>query len=75
MKYKTLNDKTVEGNDHREVATALWQLMMSPESTLSEWMLGSARRAKEWNGSVIRTSSPEEHVEDLITAGFLTHLA
>ncbi len=75
MKYKTLNDKIVEGNSHREVAEALWQLMMTPEPTLEEWMAGSARRAKEWDGSQIRTSSPEEHVEDLISAGFLTCLA
>ena len=35
-------------------------------------MAGSARRAAMYDGSVIRTSSPEAHVEDLIRAGFLS---
>jgi hypothetical protein len=35
-------------------------------------MIGSAQRAKNWNGAIIRTSSPEEHVQDLIDAGVLT---
>ncbi len=71
MKYKTLNDKIVSGQSHREVAEALWQLMLVPEPTLEEWMEGSARRAHEWNGATIRTTTPEDHVEDLIAAGFL----
>ena len=74
MKFKTPNDKIVEGQSHREVAEALWRLMMVPEPTLEEWMVGSARRAKEWDGAVIRTTSPEDHVEDLISSGFLTRL-
>ena len=35
-------------------------------------MAGSARRAAIYDGSVIRTCSPEAHVEDLIRAGFVT---
>ena len=34
-------------------------------------MRGSAKRAAMYDGSVIRTCSPEAHVEDLIRAGFL----
>lgn len=75
MKFRAPNDIIVEGDSHREVAEALWHLMMVPEPTLEEWMVGSARRAKEWDGSLIRTTSPEEHVEDLIAAGFLTRLS
>ena len=37
-------------------------------------MRGSAKRAAMWDGSVIRTCSPEAHVEDLIAAGFLTRI-
>lgn len=74
MKFKAPNDIIVEGQNHREVAEALWNLIMVPEPTLEEWMVNSARRAKEWDGSIVRTSSPEEHVEDLIRAGFLVRL-
>ena len=74
MKFKAPNDIIVEGQSHREVAEALWKLMMVPEPTLEEWMAGSARRAMDWDGSVVRTTSPEDHVEDLIAAGFLTRL-
>jgi len=41
---------------------------------LEEWMQGSARRARDWNGAIIRTSSAEDHVRDLIEAGILTPL-
>lgn len=75
MKFKAPNDIIVEGQNHREVAEALWQLMMVPEPTLKEWMAGSARRALEWDGSVVRTTSPEEHIEDLIASGFLSRLS
>jgi len=75
MKFRAPNDIIVEGQSYREVAEALWKLMMVPEPTLEEWMVGSARRAREWDGSVVRTTSPEEHIEDLITSGFLTRLS
>jgi hypothetical protein len=74
LRYKTLNDKTLEADSLRGIAEALWSLMLVREPTLEEWMIGSAKRAKMWNGSVIRTSSPEEHVRDLVEAGLLTPL-
>jgi hypothetical protein len=55
----------------RELAEALWREMLVPEPTLEAWMENSARRAKEWNGAAIRTSSPEDHVADLIAAGLV----
>lgn len=70
-RYVTLNGKTLEAESLRGIAEALWQEMLVPEPTLEAWMLGSARRAKDWNGAVIRTGSPEEHVRDLIAAGLL----
>lgn len=75
MKYKTLNDKILEADSLRDLAEQLWQMMMVPEPTLEEWMLNSARRALEWNGAVIRTGSPEDHVEDLIEVGLLSRLS
>lgn len=71
-RYITLNGETLEAPSLQGIAEALWQMKLVPEPTLEEWMLGSAIRAKNWNGAVIRTSSPEEHVQDLIEAGFLS---
>jgi hypothetical protein len=72
LRYKTPDGKLLEAGSLRRLAEALWQEMMIPEPTLEAWMRGSAQRAKNWNGAIIRTSSPEEHVQDLIEAGILT---
>lgn len=74
MKYKTLNDKVVEGETLRDIAEALRHMVFVPDASIEEWMTGSAKRAREWDGSVIRTTSPEDHVRDLIEAGFLKPL-
>lgn len=74
MHFKTLNGKTFEADSLEGAAEYLWKMMFSPESTLEAWMQGSAQRAKAWNGSVIRTSSADAHVEDLIAAGLLEQL-
>lgn len=71
MHFKTLNGKTFEAKTLKDAAECLWKMMFTPEPTLEAWMQGSAQRAKAWNGSAIRTSSAEEHVEDLIAAGIL----
>lgn len=71
-RYTTLNGKTLEAESLRGIAEALWHMKLVPEPTLEEWMLGSAERAKMWNGAIVRTSSPEEHVLDLVAAGLLT---
>ena len=73
-RYQTLDGKTLEAESLLGIAEALRGLMLVPPATLEEWMLGSARRAKDWNGSVIRTGSAEEHVRDLLEAGLLTPL-
>ncbi len=72
MKYQTQDGKLLEAESLRQLAEALWQSKFDPEPTLEEWMAGSARRAAIYDGSVIRTCSPEAHVEDLIRAGFVT---
>lgn len=72
MQYRTQDGELLEAESLRQLAEILWQSKFDPEPTLEEWMAGSARRAAMYNGSVIRTCSPEAHVEDLIRAGFIT---
>ncbi len=36
-----------------------------------EWMLGSAKRTKDWSGVDVSTASVEEHVQGLVDAGLL----
>ena len=74
MEFITLNGKTLKAENFQGAAIALWQMMLVPEPTLEEWMAGSAKRALEWDGSIIRTSSPQEHIQDLITAGLLVQV-
>lgn len=75
MKYQTQDGKLLEAESLRQLAEALWQSKFDPEPTLEEWMAGSARRAAIYDGSVIRTCSPEAHVEDLIRAGYVTSVS
>ena len=74
MKFRTQDGEVLEAESLRQLAEILWQTKFIPEPTLEEWMRGSAKRAAMWDGSVIRTCSPEAHVEDLIVAGFLTRI-
>lgn len=71
MRYETMDGMVIEADTLAQVAEALWNSMIMPDDSLDEWMVNSAKRAAMWNGSVIRTASPEAHVEDLISAGFL----
>ena len=75
MKYKvTDTGEVLEAEDLRHLAEALWQTKWDPEPTIEEWMAESARRCAMWDNSVIRTVSPEAHVEDLLACGFLERL-
>lgn len=74
MKYRAMDGYELEAESLQQVAEKLWQSMLNPDATLEEWMAGSARRAAIYNGSVISTASVEEHVRDLIRAGFVTPL-
>ena len=74
MKFRTQDGEVLEAESLRQLAEILWQTKFIPEPTLEEWMRGSAKRAAMWDGSVIRTCSPEAHVEVLITTGFLTRI-
>lgn len=72
MQYRTQDGELLEAESLRQLAEILWRSKFDPEPTLEEWMAGSAWRAAMYNGSVIRTCSPEAHVEDLIRVGFIT---
>lgn len=72
MKYRTECGEVVEADSLRQLAEKLWQTKWLPEASLEDWMRESARRCAIYDGSVVRTSSPEEHVEDLIKIGVLT---
>lgn len=74
MKFRTQDGEVLEAESLRQLAELLWQTKFIPEPTLEDWMRGSAKRAAMWDGSVIRTCSPEAHVEDLISVGFLTRI-
>lgn len=74
MKFRTLDGEVLEAENFRHLAEQLWRSKFIPEPSLDEWMRGSAKRAAMFNGSVVRTASPEAHIEDLIRAGFLTPL-
>lgn len=72
MKYRTEAGELLEAASLRQLAERLWQTKWEPEPTLEEWMHASARRCAIYDGSVTRTTTPEEHVEDLIRIGVVT---
>lgn len=71
MRYITLDDKVFEAESLEDLAQALWQSKFIPEPTLEEWMQGSASRAKNYNGETLRTDAIENHMLDMIAAGFI----
>lgn len=72
MKYRCFDGYELEAENLREVAEKLWQSKFIPEDTIEEWMVKSAERAKFYGENIVlRTTSPEEHVEDWIKVGFL----
>ena len=70
-KFTTLDGHILEADSLEGIARQLWQLKLIPEATLEEWMLGSAKRAKDWNGAEVSVNSPDEHVADLVRCGVL----
>ena len=75
MKYRYMDGFEFEAENAREAAEKLWASKFVPEATLEDWMAGMARRCQMWDGSIIRTGSPEELVEDLIARGFMAQVA
>ena len=72
MKYRTESGELLEAANLRQLAELLWQTKWNPEPTLEEWMRASAQRCAVYDGSVVRVTTPEEHVEDLIRLGVVT---
>lgn len=72
MNYRMLNGKIVGADSPRQLAEIMNKMVMSPADTLEEWMEASAKRAQIYSGSIIRCTTVEEHIEDLIAAGFVT---
>ena len=71
MQYPTLAGVRLRAISHADLAEARWHSQFSPPETMQEWMQGSAERAQMWNGAILRTDTPENHVDDLIAFGFL----
>lgn len=72
MKYRAMDGYELEAESLQQLAEKLWQSELVPDTSIEAWMAGSAKRAAIYNGSVISTASVEEHVRDLIRAGFVT---
>ena len=72
MNYRMLNGKIVGADSPRQLAEIMNKMVMSPADTLEEWMEAYAKRAQIYSGSIIRCTTVEEHIEDLIAAGFVT---
>ena len=74
MKFMTVDGQVLEAESLRHLAEVIWQSSFAQADTLEEWMRGSAKRAAMFDGSVIRTESPEAHVEDLLSRGYVTRI-
>lgn len=74
MKYRMLNGKIAEADSLRQLAEIMNEMVMTPADTLEEWMKDSAERAQVYSGSIMRCTTVEEHIEDLIKEGFVTPL-
>ena len=72
MNYRMLNGKIVGVDSPRQLAKIMNEMVMTPAETLEDWMKESAERAQVYSGSIIRCTTVEEHIEDLIAEGFIT---
>lgn len=72
MNYRMLNGRVVGADSPRQLAEIMNEMVMTPAETLEDWMKESAERAHVYSGSIIRCTTVEEHIEDLIAEGFIT---
>lgn len=75
MRYRYADGFEFEANGARDVCEKLWQSKFVPEPTLEEWMKGFARRIEMWDGTIVRSRTPEELVDDLLLCGQLIIIA
>lgn len=71
MQYRTMDGKVFRADSPEGLAEQLRQSQFVPPPDLTTWMAGSADRAHLYNGAEIRTDTVENHIADLIEAGFL----
>jgi hypothetical protein len=71
MRYRTLDGIQLQGKTARDVMQALRDVSWVPRSTLDEYMLETAKASRVKTGGKFRTSSAEDLLEDLQTAGLI----
>lgn len=74
MKYKFMDGAIFEANSFDELAHKLWKSKFIPEENIEEWMTAFAGRALIYDGSVLRTGSISEHIEDMFLCGFIKEI-
>lgn len=74
MKYQFIDGAKFEANSLDELAHALWKSKFIPEPSIEEWMIASASRAIIYDGSVLRTSSTDAHIQDMMACGFVKEI-
>lgn len=70
--YEMRGGGTVSGDNAREVLDAIRNSSYDPEADLGAFVRELSERCKIYDGSIIRTTSDEDTLADLISSGFLT---
>lgn len=68
MKYK-YQTEIIEAQENRGalgIVEALKNTPFTHEQTIGEYMEGFAFRQREWDGTILRTDTPENFVSDLL---------
>ena len=70
-KYELRGGGNISGETAQEVLEAIRTSSFTQDADLNAFIQNLARRCKEYDGSAIRTDSPEHTVDDLIACGFM----
>lgn len=73
MQFRTLDGKKWYASDMEELAEQLWHSQFIPPATIGEWMVENAKRAMTWDNSPVRWDTIENHMSDLMKAGFVMY--
>ena len=71
MNYITLDGKNFNAGTPRDLVKKLRAASIFGSESVESYMRETAARCLKYNGSVVRTSSAEEFLEDLLRGGFL----
>lgn len=74
MRYKFEDKKPIEANSPQEIVAAIRRDSMNPAENDFAYMEDFAQRYEIQTGTVIRSDTYENFVEDLIAAGYLMAL-